>query len=76
MLFRSTPDFVEDGIDGILYRCEEWEILAEKICEIFASPELAICMGHKSIDKAKLRHDAESNAIKLLEIYKTIVDNE
>lgn len=72
----GTPDFVEDGIDGILYRCEEWEILAEKICEIFASPELAICMGHKSIDKAKLRHDAESNAIKLLEIYKTIVDNE
>lgn len=69
----GTQDFIDDGIDGFLYRCEEWEMLANKICWFFSNPIIASEMSQKAILKAKIRHDAICNAKTLLHIYKDIL---
>lgn len=33
----GTADFINNNIDGLLYRCEEYEQLAQKIINIFNS---------------------------------------
>lgn len=56
------------GNEDYLYRFEEIEMLAYKICYIFSSCENV----SNSIEQAKLRHSSEKNANDLVEIYKTI----
>lgn len=71
----GTPDFIEDGVDGLLYRCEEYEMLADKICFIFGHPDKAARMGKNAIYKAEIRHDALNNAKKMLQIYRDVLKN-
>lgn len=56
------------GNEENLYRFEEVEMLAEKVCQIFANADNQIDM--KGI--AAKRHDPKSNSTKLLSIYKNI----
>ena len=72
----GTQDFIDDDIDGFLYRCEEWEMLADRICLLFSNPLTANNMSQKAILKAQVRHDATSNAESLLNIYKDILKHE
>lgn len=72
----GTQDFIDDDIDGFLYRCEEWEMLADRICLLFSNPLTANNMSQKAILKAQVRHDVTSNAESLLNIYKDILKHE
>ena len=56
------------GNEENLYRFEEVEMLAEKVCQIFANADNQIDM--KGI--AAKRHDPKSNSTNLLSIYKNI----
>lgn len=69
----GVPDMVENGKTGLLYRFEETEMLAAAICRIFRNNDLANCLSKKEINVANQRHDGVKNASRMMEIYKSIV---
>ena len=71
----GTPSIVEDGKTGILYRFEEYEMLAHHIMEVFKNKELANNIGNESRAVALKRHDALKNTKETFEIYNKIIIN-
>lgn len=71
----GIPNMVTDGKSGLLYRCEEYEMLADCVCRIFEDENFAngLSMGEKKV--ASKRHDRENNALMLCEIYREIIDS-
>lgn len=65
----GAPDMMKGNEDN-LYRFEEVEMLAEKICRIFSAREQQICMR----DVATKRHNPKTNADQLYHIYETILE--
>lgn len=63
----GIPDMMK-GNEENLYRFEEVEMLAEKVCRVFADEE----NQSNCIDIARKRHNAETNTNTLLDIYKMI----
>lgn len=64
----GIPDMMQ-GDEEHLYRFEEVNMLAEKICRVFADQDKQINM----IEVAKLRHNQVKNAEILVDIYNEIV---
>lgn len=63
----GTADMMR-GNEDCLYRFEETEMLAEKICHVFADWTYS-----KNMQKeAQKRHDSKANAERLIDIYNTI----
>lgn len=69
----GIPDFFHGTDSRRLYRCREYEMLADKICEVFYNPQSDINDESRRI--ALERHDKITNAKQTIEIYKTIVEN-
>lgn len=69
----GTTDFINHNIDGFLYRCEEYEQLAQRIMEIFHLKEEITNISSKGINKAIMRHDRGINAQQLLNIFSKIL---
>ena len=67
-------DMVEDGQTGFLYRFEEVNMLAYKICKVFSMSygELEK-LSDAEIAVAKKRHDPETNKKRMVQIYKEIL---
>ncbi len=65
-------DLVDDGTTGFLYRFEETEMLAEKLCRIFADDKLAAAISQNEREAAAIRHDRKAIAAALWEIYNEI----
>ena len=63
----GAMDMMENNTDN-LYRFEEIEMLAYKICQIFGREERQVDMR----DLALKRHDPFVNAAKLVDIYQSI----
>ena len=55
-----------------LYRFEEISMLAEIICRVFEQPDSEIDMS----DIAKKRHNRETNALQLINIYNSVINDE
>lgn len=70
----GTMDMIEEGKTGLMYRFEEIEMLAEKICTVFSNRELTISISKNSIIEAGKRHNEKTNAERLIQIYNTIVE--
>lgn len=68
----GIPDMVVDGETGLLYRCEEYEMLADAICRVFEDDNLAAHLSSHARIVAKARHDRRANASRLQEIYNLI----
>lgn len=66
----GTPDMM-NGNEENLYRFEEVEMLAEKICTIFSNKNNQIDMR----EEASRRHDPKTNSDRLYEIYKLIIED-
>lgn len=64
----GTPDMMMGNEDN-LYRFEEIEMLAKKICDVFYAREKHVNM----INQANIRHDKVQNAKILLDIYSNII---
>ena len=64
----GIPDMMM-GNEGNLYRYEEVEMLAAKICAVFEKKENQI----SGSNNAKLRHDGQNNAKELLLVYNDIL---
>jgi len=71
----GTPDMIDHGKTGFLYRYEEIEMLAFYICRIFSNDELAIELSEKSRLMASIRHNKQQNAITLNNIYSKIISS-
>lgn len=69
----GVPDMVANRENGLLYRFEEVEMLAQRINEIFSNDELAKKLSHGGIQTATERHNREYNAENTIEIYKNIM---
>ena len=65
----GVPDMMRG--DEHLYRFEETAMLAEKVCRVFADG--ANCIDMKKA--ALYRHDSKRNALRIVEIYKSIMKN-
>jgi glycosyltransferase involved in cell wall biosynthesis len=65
----GVPDMIEDGKSGMMYRFEDFEILANQIRTIFCDSGKAQYLSFNGILSAKMRHDQELNLKKTLEIY-------
>lgn len=70
----GSMDMIQDGKTGFLYRYEEIEMLALRICEIFGNPELAASLSKNGRTVAFERHSMTKNGKYLNEIYKTILN--
>lgn len=67
-------DLVEDGTSGLLYRFEETEMLAEKICSVFSDDTLALKLSQGGREVAMTRHDRAAIADALWSIYQSVRD--
>lgn len=68
----GIPDMVEPGKDGLLYRFEEYEMMAHHICAVFADNELAELLSANARKVAALRHDPAKCRDRLFQIYQEV----
>lgn len=71
----GIPNMVTHDHDGLLYRFEEIEMLAQLIQQIFEHDSLTDKLSKNSIVTASARHDRLKNLKTLLDIYTTAVKN-
>jgi len=68
----GTPDMIEHNINGLLYRFEEVEMLAENIRSVFNNNEFANRLSKNGIKTAENRHNKDLNISHILQIYETL----
>lgn len=69
----GVSDMATDGKEALHYRCDEPNLLAWNIKQIFDNDELALQLSENGKKKASVTHDAEKNADQLCSIYKEIL---
>ncbi|OUN99900.1 glycosyltransferase family 4 protein [Bacteroides clarus] len=70
----GVPDMIQHGQTGLLYRFEEYEMLAAAVCRIFEDNELATHISKTEKKEAALRHNKQINAANTYQIYKDIIN--
>lgn len=70
----GIPDMIEQGISGMYYRFEEYEIMAAHICNIFKHPGFANELSQGGSITARKRHSSQTNAIDTINIYNEVAD--
>ncbi|MBB3839607.1 glycosyltransferase involved in cell wall biosynthesis [Runella defluvii] len=70
----GNMDMIEDKVSGFLYRYEEVELLAYRICQLFENPKLCKKFSNQGRIAAQLRHDSRKNAQDLFFIYTSILN--
>lgn len=68
----GNMDMVEDGISGLLYRFEEFEMLAQKVSALFKDEKLSQTLSTNGRKAALKRHHKETIIEKTISIYNTI----
>ena len=69
----GIPEYLNHGENGLLYRFEEYEILAMQIEKIFSDKGLAERLSHNAKKTAFAMHDGTKLSDRMSEIYKQIV---
>lgn len=65
----GIPSMIENNNSALLYRFEEYEMLASNIKKIFSSETLAKKLSYNAHKAAKIRHDRKTNLDSLISIY-------
>lgn len=65
-------DSVSDGETGFLYRFEDAELLAMRVCRLFGDMDLCRRISSRGREAALARHDRSTNAEQLKGIYRNI----
>lgn len=68
----GVPDMVTHNKTGLLYRFDEYEMLADNIVKLFENDELANHLSQNGIKAAEKRHNREMNLKRLINIYNSI----
>lgn len=69
----GVPDMVNDRETGLLYRFEDYKMMAFKIIEVFNDDSLAKSLSAKGQIAASARHDREHIRSRIREIYTSLV---
>lgn len=69
----GVPEYVKHGENGMLYRFEEYELLAEYICNIFGDKEFAMRIGKAARETAIKIHDSADIYDKIISVYENIL---
>lgn len=69
----GVPDMIPNAACGLMYRCEDSEMLAQRIMEVFDSSSTLNMEEMRSV--AHLRHSPDRNLIRLVDIYSSILRN-
>lgn len=72
----GIPDMIEDHKTGLLYRFEEYEMMAMSILQLFNDDQLASNLSLNGISVAEERHNRVRNTARTLEIYDEIVKSQ
>lgn len=64
---------IDETHNGLLYRFEEYEMLARYVCDIFSNDNLAIEFSENGRSTALLRHNKELNMQALISMYSEII---
>lgn len=68
-------DLIDDGVTGLLYRFEEYSMLADKVCSIFEKDDFACSLSANSRISALERHDSKRIADRLFGIYTNLMED-
>ena len=68
----GTPNMITNGVDGLLYRFEEIEMLAYQIKQLFINNDLCKELSKNAILASDNRHDKNNISKQILSIYKNI----
>ena len=71
----GTMDMIDDGKTGFLYRFEEINMLALKVCELFGNERLCKDISVQERKAARIRHNQVQNATQLYKIYQSILES-
>lgn len=75
--FRGgMTDLMQDGVSGFFYDFPDYELLAYRVCEIFADDTLANSLSKASIDYAEYIHNREKNTQDFVNMYEDILASE
>ncbi|MBP6182582.1 glycosyltransferase family 4 protein [Flavobacterium sp.] len=69
----GIPDMIKHDVDGLIYRFEEYEMLASHIKNVFLDDILTNRLSSNSIKTAERRHNVYRNCERTVEIYKQIL---
>jgi glycosyltransferase involved in cell wall biosynthesis len=69
----GVPDMADDGKEALFYRNDDPALLAWNIKRIFDSDDLALSLSQNGKARAKVTHDPQLNAQRLVDIYKEIL---
>lgn len=70
----GIPEYVTHNENGLLYRFEEYEMLAEYICKIFENDEFAQRLSNKAKATILSKHSCDNIYGNILEIYNNIIE--
>ncbi len=71
----GMAELIDEGVDGFLYDFNEYEVLANKICNLFADDALAASVSEGAIAKAEQWHDRQRNPENLYKLYIEILES-
>ena len=71
----GTPSMLESPEEGLLYRYDDPNALADSVCRVFEDKEKSSAMAEKAMGRAKKRHDPQKNMQRLLQIYGEICNS-
>lgn len=72
----GTADMLRDKVEGLLYPFHESDMLAKYIKDIFSDDELAVSLGKKAQEHAKITHSLKQNSQNVFNIYKEVINSE
>ncbi len=70
----GIPEYVTHEEDGLLYRFEEYELLALYICRVFSDDFFAMKLSKNGKKKMQRLHNTNEVYGKMLNIYQSIID--
>lgn len=70
----GVSDMIKDRETGLLYRFEEFEMLANNIKRIFKDDNLSLQLSKEGKKVALFRHDSKKNTEDLLKIYNQVIN--
>lgn len=68
----GIPEMITDGETGLLYRFEEYEMLAQKICQLFRDLDFCRKLSVQETEIARERHNRTNNLLRIMSIYRNM----
>ena len=68
----GIPEMITAGETGLLYRFEEYEMLAQQICQLFGDPDLCQKLSVQEREIAQERHNRTNNLLRIVSIYRNM----